>query len=103
MNGAAEALAVRSSLIFRERLISFSAVHRALQVGSRKITYISSEDTHYQETIPMKQTWHLPLRISHRGGRGQDFIDPFLFDNPSRDNGWSGYFTRRNSTQGGDR
>ena len=30
-------------------------------------------------------------------------IDPFLSDNPSRDNGWSGYLTGKNSTQGGDR
>jgi hypothetical protein len=30
-------------------------------------------------------------------------IDPFLSDNPSRDNGWSGYLTGKNSTRGGDR
>ena len=30
-------------------------------------------------------------------------IDPFLSDNPSRDNGWSGYLAGKNSTQGGDR
>ena len=30
-------------------------------------------------------------------------IDPFLSDNPSRDNGWSGYLTGKNSTQGGGR
>jgi hypothetical protein len=30
-------------------------------------------------------------------------IDPFLSDNPSRDNGWSGYLTGKNSTQGSDR
>ena len=34
---------------------------------------------------------------------GQILIDPFLSDNPSRDNGWSGYLTGKNSTQGGDR
>lgn len=30
-------------------------------------------------------------------------IDPFLSDNPSRDNGGSGYLTGKNSTQRGDR
>jgi len=29
--------------------------------------------------------------------------DPFLSDNPSRDNGRRGYLTGKNSTQGGDR
>ena len=33
----------------------------------------------------------------------QAALDPFLSDNPSRDNGWSGYLTGKNSTQGGDR
>ena len=30
-------------------------------------------------------------------------IDSFLLDIPSRDNGWSGYLTGKNSKQGGDR
>jgi hypothetical protein len=36
-------------------------------------------------------------------GEAKILIDPFLSDNPSRDNGWSGYLTGKNSTQGGDR
>jgi hypothetical protein len=36
-------------------------------------------------------------------GEAKILIDPFLSDNPSWDNGWSGYLTGRNSTQGGDR
>ena len=30
-------------------------------------------------------------------------INPYLSDSPSRDNGWSGYLTGKNSTKGGDR
>src|SRR5262245_10600763 len=44
--------------------------------------------------------------IKHRGkgaGEAKILIDPFLSDNPSRDNGWSGYLTGKNSTQGGGR
>ena len=36
-------------------------------------------------------------------GEAKILIDPFLSDNPSWHNGWSGYLTGRNSTQGGDR
>jgi hypothetical protein len=36
-------------------------------------------------------------------GAAKILIDPFLSDNPSWDNGWSGYLTGKNSTQGGDR
>jgi len=45
----------------------------------------------------MERTWHghSASRIKAR--------DPFLPDNPARDNGWSVYVTGRNSTQGGDR
>ena len=39
----------------------------------------------------------------HEAGEAKILIDPFLSDNPSRDNGWSGYLTGKNSTQGGDR
>ncbi len=51
----------------------------------------------------MKQTWrgHSAFRIE--AGEAQILIDPFLSDNPSRDNEWSGYLTGKNSTQGGDR
>ena len=42
--------------------------------------------------------------LQHRGGRGRDFDrSSSLSDNPSRDNGWSGYLAGKNSTQGGDR
>ena len=30
------------------------------------------------------------------------WMDPFLSDNPSRDNGRSGYLAGKNSTKGGD-
>ena len=36
-------------------------------------------------------------------GGAKILIDPFLSDNPSKDNGWSGYLTGKNSTRGGDR
>ena len=50
----------------------------------------------------MKQTWpgHSTFRVE--AGEAKIFIDPFLSDNPSRDNGWSGCLTGKNSTQGGD-
>jgi L-ascorbate metabolism protein UlaG (beta-lactamase superfamily) len=51
----------------------------------------------------MKQTWqgHSAFRIE--ACEAKILIDPFLFDNPSRDNGGSGCLTSKNSTQGGDR
>jgi L-ascorbate metabolism protein UlaG (beta-lactamase superfamily) len=51
----------------------------------------------------MKQTWrgHSAFRID--AGEVKILIDPFLSDNPSRDNEWSGSLTGKNSTQGGDR
>ena len=36
-------------------------------------------------------------------GEAKILIDPFLSDNRSRDNGWSGCLTGKNSTRGGDR
>jgi L-ascorbate metabolism protein UlaG (beta-lactamase superfamily) len=51
----------------------------------------------------MKQTWHGHSAFRIGLGEAKIFIDPFLSDNPPRDNGWSGYFTDKNSTQGGDR
>lgn len=56
-----------------------------------------------QETIPMKQTWHGHSAVRIEAGEAKILIDPFLSDNPSRNNGWSGYLTGKNSTQGGDR
>lgn len=44
---------------------------------------------------------HSAFRI--KAGEAKILIDPFLPDNPSRDNGWSGHLTGKNSTQGGDR
>jgi L-ascorbate metabolism protein UlaG (beta-lactamase superfamily) len=51
----------------------------------------------------MKQTWpgHSAFRIE--AGEAKILIDPFLSDNPLRDNRWSGCLTGKNSTQGGDR
>ena len=51
----------------------------------------------------MKQTWHGHSPFCIEAGEAKILIDSFLSDNPSRDNGWSGYLTRKNSTQGGDR
>ena len=51
----------------------------------------------------MKQTWHGHSAFRIEAGEAKILIDPFLSDNPSRDNGWSGYLTGKNSTQGGDR
>ena len=51
----------------------------------------------------MKQTWqgHSAFRVE--AGEAKILIDPFLSDNPFRDNGSSGCLTGKNSTQGGDR
>jgi len=51
----------------------------------------------------MKQTWpgHSAFRIE--AGEAKILIDPFLSDNPPRDNRWSGCLAGKNSTQGGDR
>jgi hypothetical protein len=68
-------------------VLSTEMVMRRLRSESGEITYISTQENITEETIPMKQI----------------LIDPFLSDNPSRDNGWSGYLTGNNSTQGGER
>ena len=51
----------------------------------------------------MKQTRHSHSAFRIEAGAAKILIDSFLSDNPSGDNGWSGYFTDKNSTQGGDR
>ena len=51
----------------------------------------------------MKQKWRNPSAFHIEAGEAKILIDPFLSDNPSRDNGWSRYLTGKNSTQGGDR
>jgi L-ascorbate metabolism protein UlaG (beta-lactamase superfamily) len=51
----------------------------------------------------MKHTWHGYSASRIEAGAAKILIDPFLSDSPSRDNGWSGYVTDKNSTQGGDR
>ena len=51
----------------------------------------------------MKQTWHDHSASRIEADAARILIDPLLSDNPSRDNGWSGYFTGKNSTQGGER
>ena len=58
-----------------------------------------SKATHYEETIPMKLTWHGHSASRIEAGAATILIDPFLSDNPSWDKGWNG----KNSTQGGDR
>ena len=51
----------------------------------------------------MKQTWHGRSAFRIEAGEATILIDPFLSDNPSRDNGSSGCLTGKNSTQGGGR
>jgi hypothetical protein len=51
----------------------------------------------------MKLPWRSYSGFRHRAGADKILIDPFLFDNPSRDNGWSGYLVVKNSIQGGAR
>jgi L-ascorbate metabolism protein UlaG (beta-lactamase superfamily) len=51
----------------------------------------------------MKQTWHGHSASRIEAGAAKISIDPFLSDSPSRDKGWSGYVTAKNSTEGGDR
>jgi L-ascorbate metabolism protein UlaG (beta-lactamase superfamily) len=51
----------------------------------------------------MKQTCHGHSAFRIEAVEAKILIDPFLSDNPSRDNGRSGYLTFKNSTQGGDR
>ena len=51
----------------------------------------------------MKQTWYGRSAFRIEAGEAKILIDPFLSDNPCRDNGRSGYLTGKNSTQAGDR
>jgi len=51
----------------------------------------------------MKLTWHRHSAFRIEWGEARILIDPFPPDSPSWDNGWSGYLTGKNSTQGGDR
>jgi len=46
----------------------------------------------------MKQIWHDHCAFRMEAGQAKIVIDPFLPDNPSRDNEWSGCLTRKNST-----
>jgi L-ascorbate metabolism protein UlaG (beta-lactamase superfamily) len=50
----------------------------------------------------MKLTWLVHPAFRIEAGAAKILIDPFLSDNLSTDNGRSGYFTGKNSTQGGD-
>ena len=50
----------------------------------------------------MKQTWHGHSALRIEAGEAKILIDPFLSDSPSRDNGWSGCLTGKNSTPGGN-
>jgi hypothetical protein len=51
----------------------------------------------------MKQACHGHSALDIAAGEAKILINPFLSDNPSRDDGWSGCLTGKNSTQGGDR
>jgi L-ascorbate metabolism protein UlaG (beta-lactamase superfamily) len=51
----------------------------------------------------MQQTCHGHSAFRIEAVEAKILIDPFLSDNPSGDNGWSGCLTGKNSTQGGDR
>jgi L-ascorbate metabolism protein UlaG (beta-lactamase superfamily) len=51
----------------------------------------------------MKQRWHGHSAFRIKAGEAKILIDPLVSDTPSGDNGWSGYLTGKNSTQGGDR
>ncbi|MGC2060856.1 MAG: hypothetical protein WA653_21520 [Candidatus Sulfotelmatobacter sp.] len=51
----------------------------------------------------MKQACHGHSAFHIAAGEAKVLIDPFLSDKPSRDNGWSGCHTGKNSTRGGDR
>ena len=50
----------------------------------------------------MKQIWHLNSAFRIVAGEAKTFIDQFLCDNPSRDNGRSGSLRGNNSRQGGE-
>jgi L-ascorbate metabolism protein UlaG (beta-lactamase superfamily) len=51
----------------------------------------------------MKQKWHGHSAFRIEAGEAKILIDSFLSDNPSKDSGWSGCLTGKNSTRGGDR
>ena len=51
----------------------------------------------------MKLTWRSHSAFHIEAGAAEVSIDPFLFDNPSKDNGWSGCLSGENSTKGGAR
>ena len=72
----------------------FPLTEEKLELVKRQIT---------EETISMKQTSHGHSAFHIEAGEAKILIDPFLSDNPSRDNGSSGYLTSKNSTQRGDR
>ncbi len=59
-----------------------------MQVGSWDDNFIFPVKGHItEETIPMKQTWHGHSAFHIETGEAKILIDPFLSDNPSRDNG----------------
>ena len=51
----------------------------------------------------MKKKEHGQSASRIEAGEAKSLIDSFLFESPSRDDGWSGYLTGRNSTEGGER
>ena len=51
----------------------------------------------------MKPTWRGSSTFRIDASETKILIDPFLSDNPSRDNGWGRCLTGKNSIPGGDR
>lgn len=51
----------------------------------------------------MKQTWHGYLAFRIEARQAMIVIDPFLSDNPSRANAWSGNLRGKDSIHGGAR
>ncbi len=63
------------------KLEDIESLHNAVAAQKKKIDIVLAN----AGFVALKLTPDVTL--SHRGGRGQDLIDPFLSDNPSRDNG----------------
>jgi hypothetical protein len=60
-------------------------------------------DKDYGVTALANASIAVSSQAAEKTGEAKILIDPFLPDNPSRDNGWSGYLTGKNSAQGSDR
>ena len=56
-----------------------------------------------EEIIPMKKRLRGRSAFRIEADEAKILVDSLLSDTRFRDNGWSGYVTDENSTQGGDR